>query len=170
MSLISFSLGDPSNHTIGISIKDATDSEAVNVYLTYPIIALKDHVFTYSDCNVLNFTDTHHIIAHIPGGDFGGDHIRLAWVVPEDVSNHGCISAWEQNSVLIGRSQPLALGETLKTTLLRRDRIMMTNDSGIDAEGPWFNGVDTLKSKEIGAVDVKAAKSKCEHANAEVLP
>jgi hypothetical protein len=169
-TLIPLAVAIPLHHAIQISVKDATDSQAVNVYLDYPRTTLRDHVFVYSNCNALNLTDAHHTIAHIPGGEFGGDHTRLVWVVPEDATNNGCISAWEQNTVLIGQSQPLALGEILKITLFKRDRIMMTNESGIDAEGPWFNGVDTLKSKEIGVVDVKAAKSKCEYANLEALP
>jgi len=36
----------------------------------------------------------------------------------------------------------------------------MDNSSGIDAEGPWFDGVALLNASEISAVDVKAAKSK----------
>lgn len=36
----------------------------------------------------------------------------------------------------------------------------MTNASGIDAEGPWFDGVELLKNKEIGAVSVKEAKAR----------
>lgn len=168
LSLVPFALTTPLNHKIEISVKDATHSEALNVHLTYTNVTLKDHVFTYGGCDAPSFTTTHDTIAHIPGGDFGGDHTRLVWVVPKDVSNHGCISAWEQDNVLIGRSQPLSLDEILKTTLFKRDRIMMTNDSGIDAEGPWFNGVDTLKNKEIGVVDARAAKNKCEDANVEV--
>jgi hypothetical protein len=37
----------------------------------------------------------------------------------------------------------------------------MSNESGIDAEGPWFKGVELLQNKELGVVDVKKAKSKC---------
>lgn len=36
----------------------------------------------------------------------------------------------------------------------------MTNATGIDAWGPWFDGVELLRNKEIGAVDVAKAKSK----------
>lgn len=36
----------------------------------------------------------------------------------------------------------------------------MTNASGIDAHGPWFDGVALLEQKEPSAVDVAAAKSK----------
>ncbi|KAK4183994.1 L-amino-acid oxidase [Podospora australis] len=36
----------------------------------------------------------------------------------------------------------------------------MTNATGIDTLGPWFEGVHLLKDKQPGAVDVQAAKSK----------
>lgn len=36
----------------------------------------------------------------------------------------------------------------------------MGNVSGIDAQGPWFDGVEVLKEKEIGAVNVAEAKAK----------
>lgn len=36
----------------------------------------------------------------------------------------------------------------------------MDNSSDIDAEGPWFDGVELLEASEISAVDVQAAKSK----------
>lgn len=36
----------------------------------------------------------------------------------------------------------------------------MTNATGIDAWGPWFDGVELLKDKEISAFDANDAKSK----------
>lgn len=36
----------------------------------------------------------------------------------------------------------------------------MDNSTGVDALGPWFDGVALLKNREPGAVDVKAAKAK----------
>ncbi len=36
----------------------------------------------------------------------------------------------------------------------------MSNESGIDAQGPWFDGVEVLKEMEIGSVSVKEAKAK----------
>jgi hypothetical protein len=36
----------------------------------------------------------------------------------------------------------------------------MTNDTGIDPWGPWFDGVELLRGKNMSAVDVAKAKSK----------
>jgi hypothetical protein len=44
--------------------------------------------------------------------------------------------------------------------LSKRASIPMTNVSGIDAQGPWFDGVEVLKEKEIGSVSVAEAKAK----------
>ncbi len=38
----------------------------------------------------------------------------------------------------------------------------MSKASGIDAQGPWFDGVELLKEKEIGSVSVGQAKSTSE--------
>ena len=45
----------------------------------------------------------------------------------------------------------------------------MTNASGIDAQGPWFDGVEMLKEQEISAVNVKDAKLKSKLAMLETL-
>ena len=42
----------------------------------------------------------------------------------------------------------------------RSTSIKMDNSSGIDAEGPWFDGVAKLKNSNMSAVDTEAAKSK----------
>ena len=44
--------------------------------------------------------------------------------------------------------------------LIVTDSIPMTNVSGIDAQGPWFDGVEMLSQREPRPVDVAAAKSK----------
>ena len=65
----------------------------------------------------------------------------------------------------MGRSQPLAIAKNTRQWKRRRDlspgtSIPMSNASGIDAEGPWFDGVELLKEKEVGAVNVQDAKAK----------
>lgn len=160
ISLVPVALAATASQDIGISVKDTTASNIVNIHLKYPDAALKEHVFTYGDCGDLSYVSPDSTIAHVSGAIKPGDDTRLVWVVPDDVSSGGCISAWEQNKALIGRSPPLALDGILRQSLAKRDRILMTNESGIDAEGPWFNGVTLLKNKEIGTVDVKKAKSK----------
>ncbi|KAJ5536161.1 hypothetical protein N7513_009347 [Penicillium frequentans] len=151
-------LGASSPQDIEISVKDTTTSNIANIHLKYPKTNFGEHVFTYGDCDAGDFKDQH-TIANVPSGTYSGDDIRLVWVVPDTVHYHGCVSAWEQNR-LIGRSEPLNLSKTLHAKIARRDHVPMTNDSGIDAEGPWFNGVALLQNKEIGVLDVKKAKSK----------
>lgn len=113
---------------------------------------------------------------------------RLVWVIPEDALAGGCLSAWSAGTgALLGRSAPQELAsrrgrkrgaeellhKRSRTTAARkRDdgedddgesasyAVPMTNASGIDAWGPWFDGVELLRSKNLSAVDVSAAKSK----------
>lgn len=155
-------LATPPRHAIDISVKDATASRAVNIYLRYLEAVPTSHNFTYGDCKSPDFLDAHHTIATVPFTEPTDNETRLVWVVPEDIHPGGCILAWSENKALIGRSKPLALDKLLDTMITKRDRIPMTNDSGIDAEGPWFNGVSLLKNKEIGPVDVEKVKNKCE--------
>lgn len=108
---------------------------------------------------------------------------RLVWLIPEDAVAGGCLSAWAagDDGVLLGRSEPQELASrrgrkrSAEEVLLkkragpeRRDgngtasasAVPMTSANGIDAWGPWFDGVELLRSKNLSAVDVAAAKSK----------
>ncbi|KAJ5597204.1 hypothetical protein N7537_007288 [Penicillium hordei] len=144
---------------IDISVRDTTASKIINIHLKYPDAAFKEHVFTYGNCSSRSFSSSQLTIAHGSGGVKSSEDTRLVWVVPDDVSSGGCIMAWERNKILIGQSEPLALEGILRPKLTKRDRISMTNDSGIDAEGPWSNGVTLLKNQEIGTIDVGKAKA-----------
>ena len=42
----------------------------------------------------------------------------------------------------------------------KRASIPMTNASGIEANGPWFDGVEALRGVEMNAVDATQAKAK----------
>lgn len=84
------------------------------------------------------------------------------------------MSAWGSDGSLLGRSEPQQLAsrrsrrrgveETRKRAILKKrdspSAIAMTNATGIDAWGPWFDGVELLQSKNLSAVDVSTAKSK----------
>jgi hypothetical protein len=137
-------------------VKDVTVPNIVNVHVKNANTANHDLVFTYGRCAPVSFDEVHDMIAKVSGGSISGDDI------PDDVSTGGCITAWEQEQKqIIGQSAPLSLDSIIHAALAKCDVIPMTNDSGIDAEGPWLNGVSLFKNKEIGAVDVKKAKSKC---------
>jgi len=48
--------------------------------------------------------------------------------------------------------------------------IAMNNASGIDAEGPWFDGVSLLKGKKLSTVNVEQAKSKSSFLCIQLMP
>lgn len=146
--------------SLEIYVEDATAPNIVNVHVKNANAVNQDLVFTYGKCDPISFDGVQDKIAKVSGGGIAGDDTRLVWVVPGDVSTGGCITAWAQRQI-VGQSAPLSLDSIIHASLAKRDVIPMTNDSGIDAEGPWFNGVSLLKNREIGAVDVKKAKSKC---------
>ncbi len=130
-------------------------SRLANIHVSFDS-TFKDAVtYTYGSCDHLSHLDAHHIIGH----STNSEDLRLVWVLPEDTWSHGCISAWDSQGSLVGRSEPQSLQ---RKDLKKRGAfsIQMYNDTGIDTLGPWFNGVELLQSKNLSAVDVKCAKSK----------
>ncbi|KFY87603.1 hypothetical protein V498_07096 [Pseudogymnoascus sp. VKM F-4517 (FW-2822)] len=77
---------------------------------------------------------------------------KFVWLVPEEVPDSGCLYAYA-GSVLIGRSEPI----TVQKKSSRRSVVL---GDIADAEGPWFDGVQYLKSKGPGKVFVAQAKAK----------
>lgn len=152
----------PAPQQIRIRVPSTVDSALSNVHVDY-LQDIKDlHTFTYEPCDASNgsgpviFTAT-----EANATDYGNQ--RFVWVISEDDHPGGCISAWKNGSnELLGRSDPIEFAGSHPNVKRDGASIAMTNASGIDAEGPWFDGVKLLKNKEIGAVDVKAAKSKSE--------
>jgi hypothetical protein len=141
------------------NIPSAVNSSLVKIHVTYHQSIEQAHTFTYGACNETN--TLHHVIARSAGSEktSSGDR-RLVWLVDEDNVTGGCISASTADSQeLLGRSLPIDLSRVVHT---RKDdvSIPMTNASGINAEGPWFDGVNLLANKEIGLLNVKAAKGK----------
>ncbi|KAF8459775.1 hypothetical protein BDZ91DRAFT_741582 [Kalaharituber pfeilii] len=121
---------------------------------------------TFGSCDASNPTDAHHHIANTihPDKQEVDDEKRLIWLIPKDVPPEGCISAWDSSTGrLVGRSPQLYVeedGMLLRKRRLERRGIPMTNETGIDASGPWFDGVLALKSLNLTEVDVKKAKQK----------
>lgn len=160
-SILPVTLAVALSGNIEISVNDVTAPNIVNVHLFYRESDFGKHLFTYGSCDIASPVDSLHRVATIPSGPSSGHDSRLVWVVPDSVSPGGCIAAWDMEGARIGQSEPLSLDSILQDSFTKRDRIPMTNESGIDAEGPWFNGVTLLKSKDFGAVDAKKIKEKC---------
>ncbi|KAL8742080.1 MAG: hypothetical protein Q9190_005387 [Brigantiaea leucoxantha] len=151
-----------------LGIKTSLDSRSANIHLSEIEQSECPFTVTYGACDSsISQWEAHHTISTVDR--HGAD--RLVWVLPDDVSPDGCLSAWSVRQELVGRSEPLKVNKygrrwTKKTELDRetklnkRASIPMTNASGIDAQGPWFDGVELLKEKEIEPVSVREAKAK----------
>lgn len=169
-----------SSHPVRLETRTALSSRAANIHVSYDRVVDGLVDFTYGSCADRRQADSHHAIGRHAAPGAAAAH-RLVWVIPEDALAGGCISAWSAGSgALLGRSEPQELAsrrsrkrgvEDLheRAWLKKRDggddaaaaaAIPMTNASGIDAWGPWFDGVELLQSKNLSAVDVGAAKGK----------
>lgn len=165
-----------SSHPVRLETRSQLNSRAANVHVSFDKAVDDLLSFTYGSCSGESAVDAHHIITrHAPSGGSATD--RLVWIIPEDTFSGGCLSAWSSQGILLGRSDPQQLApqrsrkrgveDVHKRSLAKRKRdgdssnaIAMTNSSGIDAWGPWFDGVELLQSKNLSAVDVSAAKAK----------
>ncbi|KAI4231412.1 MAG: hypothetical protein L6R40_007734 [Gallowayella cf. fulva] len=156
------------NLPVKLEVRGTLNSRSANVHLSRSHESTYPFTVTYGPCrdSTSQFESEHTISeVHHQGTN------RLIWLLPEDVSSGGCLSAWSSRSELIGRSQELQIEKTSKqwikkrqlekgTRLGKRARIPMTSASGIDAQGPWFDGVELLKEKGVTAVDAAQAKAK----------
>lgn len=162
-----FATARSDNLPVKLEVKAALNSRSANVHLLDADRSAYPFTVTYGGCHSTGQHEAHHTLStvHEQGTD------RLVWILPEDVNRSGCLSAWSASHELVGRSEQLTVNKDSRqwkkkreldqaTRLRKRESIPMTNASGIDAEGPWFDGVEMLKQKEIGAVSVKQAKAK----------
>lgn len=162
-----------SSHPVRLETRSQLNTRAANIHVSFDKAVDDILSFTYGSCLDQSPLDSHHIVSrHSPSG---GATDRLVWIIPEDAFSGGCLSAWSSQGTLLGRSEPQQLAsqrsrkrgveDIHKRSLLNKrdtdsNAIPMTNASGIDAWGPWFDGVELLQSKNLSAVDVSAAKAK----------
>ncbi|KAB8338859.1 hypothetical protein FH972_021803 [Carpinus fangiana] len=142
-------------HPVAIGLRREIDSRLANVHVSATGLNAQQLLVTYGSCDTEAEHDAHHAVGKAePGSDS-----RLVWILPESITSGGCLSAWDESRSLVGRSEPLIVDKKHRQWV-KRDVIAMSNASGIDAEGPWFDGVVLLENKEIGPVNVKKAKAK----------
>lgn len=90
-------------------------------------------------------------------------------MIPQDASSGGCISAWSTSTGdLVGRSSKqqfnfVSPAQPSSNSLIEQrgappQRIEMSNSTGVDVWGAWFEGIELLKNAHVGAVDAAAAK------------
>jgi len=138
---------------VKLEVKVKASSRLSNIHISSADKAAGPLTITFGRCDTNSHENAHHIVAKV-NSQFNNAS-RLVWVLPEDANLDGCLSAWDDNGVLRGRSE-----RHTWTHIKKRAAISMTNASGIDVRGPWFEGVKLLKDKQPSLVDVAAAKSK----------
>ncbi|KAF4122893.1 Flavin containing amine oxidoreductase [Geosmithia morbida] len=132
---------------IGLETRTELGSRLANVHVSRRQPVNGTVTYTYGSCNSNSQPEAHHTIAQSDDADAS----RLVWIIPEEATEDGCIAAWSDSGKLVGRSRPQRL---------QSESIAMNNASGIDASGPWFDGVALLKNKEPIPVNVAKAKKK----------
>lgn len=156
-SLLGAALSSPAALPVKLQTRSSLNSRLSNVHLEY-LLPVEGHIsFTYGSCHSTQERDAHHVI----GRSIDSTHDRLVWIIPEDVFTRGCISAWASDGRLVGRSEEQHVAP--KNVLRRRgdsNSIAMTNATGIDAWGAWFDGVAVLKASNLSSLDVTKAKNK----------
>ena len=168
-ALFTIVTGDTSNNLpLKLLVKIPLNSQSANVHISNVDASAYPVTVSYGGCeSSTSQHEAHHTISTVTRKDFD----RLVWILPEDIPIKGCLSAWSAQQELVGRSEPLDVNKYSRpwmkkrelnqgTRLSKRASIPMTNASGIDAQGPWFDGVEVLKEKEILSVSVNEAKAK----------
>ena len=150
------------NLPVKLEVRTALTSRLANIHVSRPHQSVYPFTVTYGNCGG---SDQQHVIHHSVAEVDQPDIDRLIWLLPDDISVQGCLSAWSLTRKLVGRSEPLEINKNSRQWIKRRQldkraSIPMTNSSGIDVEGPWFDGVELLKDKEISTVDITKAKAK----------
>ncbi|KAF3000329.1 hypothetical protein E8E14_000124 [Neopestalotiopsis sp. 37M] len=152
-------LGSPvSGLPVKIETRSKLDSHLANVHVRYDEAVEGDVTYTYGSCSAKELRDAHHVVGRSNHRNYDS---RLVWLIPKDVTTEGCISAWSADGSLVGRSTSQSFQPNKRAMKKRGEySIAMTNETGIDTLGPWFDGVALLESKNLSAVDVSTAKSK----------
>ncbi|KAI1380621.1 flavin-containing amine oxidoreductase [Hypoxylon crocopeplum] len=140
---------------VKLETRSELSSRLANIHVSFEAPVDGVVTYTYGRCDNKQVHEAHHTV----GQGTSTKDSRLVWILPNDVRFDGCISAWDAQGLLVGRSEPQ---RSSRRKLRRRgtNSIEMTNATGIDSWGPWFDGVELLKDKEISAFDATDAKSK----------
>lgn len=166
--IIPLTIATSTNLPLKLSVKVPLDSQSANVHISSAAKSIYPFTVSYGGCHSsTSQREAHHTLSTVAEQD----HDRLVWILPENLPTNGCLSAWSARHELVGRSEPLEVNKDSRPWIKKREldqgrrlskraSIPMSNESGIDAQGPWFDGVEVLKEMEIGSVSVKEAKAK----------
>jgi monoamine oxidase len=133
-----------------------------NVHIEYAAPLDGELSLHYGSCDVQSSNDCHHTLGstHVGNHELAKRHsthdsqrpTKFVWLPPHDAPSTGCLHAFS-GETLVGRSSPISMAR-------RKQRRSIAAADIMDAEGPWFDGVQYLQEKEPGEAFVASAKSK----------
>jgi hypothetical protein len=140
-----------------LETKSKVNSHLANVHVTINGQVDTPILYTYGHCSDIGSQHAQNIISK----SLSANSSRLVWIVPDNVTEDGCISAWDSQGDLVGRSEEIH-PRPKRRGLNKRGlhSVAMDNSTGIDTWGPWFDGVKLLENQNLSAVDVAEAKAK----------
>ncbi|KAL3426020.1 L-amino-acid oxidase [Phlyctema vagabunda] len=134
-----------------------------NIHIAYNNPLDGDLSIHYGDCDrsSMSSTKTHHQVGKTSIGGRASRKRnlewqdarpeRFVWVVPADTPDRGCLHAYINGDELVGASQPIDV-------VAKRAKRSIPIADYVDAEGPWFDGVEYITAKEPDDVFVAKAK------------
>jgi len=90
-----------------IETRSPVTSRVANLHLSLDRLIEGDITFTYGPCSRSTQGDAHHVVARADGASSHSK--RLVWIVPDNANSGGCISGWDSEGLLVGRSDPQLL-------------------------------------------------------------
>lgn len=141
---------------VQLHVRRSIDSPLANVHLEFERAVEGRLDYTYGPCESTSAAEAWQ---HIAVAD-GSAADRLVWRLRDEAPSGGCLAAWAADK-LMGRGAAVEVPHRRRK--LKRATpwtVPMDNSSGIDTEGPWFDGVKLLMANNMTAVDVDQAKRK----------
>ncbi|SMQ49438.1 unnamed protein product [Zymoseptoria tritici ST99CH_3D7] len=163
--LASLVSGNVAPRSATISFQDNIIAEAGgmhNIHIQYNVPLSGELAIHYGDCGAVTADDCDHALGstHVGSHPLAARHIshpaqrpaRFVWLPSLETTSGGCLHAFSGNT-LVGRSSPVTISS-------RKQKRWTAAADVMDAEGPWFDGVEYLQEKEPTEVFVAATKSR----------
>lgn len=152
--------GSSGHHIKFKPIPSVTSDSLHNIHIEYGSKPFTGNLqMIYGDCHLQHQRELHHFIGQTEI-NLGSKPRRFVWIVPEDAKSGGCLHAFS-NGKLMGRSAPI----NVRVQMRKRQSIADV----ADIDGPWFDGVAYMKSRNNSESFVAAAKNKSERASFEPI-
>ncbi|KAE8151442.1 hypothetical protein BDV25DRAFT_171468 [Aspergillus avenaceus] len=134
---------------VKFQVADVTADSLHNVHIQFLDSKFEGELHVvYGDCGISRSSERHHEIGSIFVKREAHPE-RFVWSTPSNAPHKNCLHAFSE-SALVGRSAPIHVA----APLARRESIADVADT----EGPWFDGIAYMQSKEPGKAVVAQAK------------